>query len=117
MELFYKSFFLTRAVLRADAQIPKPVDLPDSEDRLVAYELQSRRDFPLVDVLDTFRAMAQPDLLEVRQPAAIAPTAEISETDGLREAEQDAGQDDDLVSITPQARPAIYRATSSVASG
>jgi hypothetical protein len=106
MEIFYKSFFLTRAVLRADAQIPRPVDLPDSEDRLVARELQDRRDFPLVDVLETLRAMAQPNLLEIRQPVAIAPTAELSEADGLREAEQDTTQGDDLVSIAPEAQPA-----------
>lgn len=106
MELFYKSFFLTRAFLKADAQIPKPVSLPDSEDRLVAGELEQRRDFPLRDVLEVLREMAQPDLLELRQPEAIAPTAELSEADGLREAEEPAAQGDDLISITPEARPA-----------
>jgi len=62
-ELFYKSFFLFRAFLNADAKVPAPVNLPDAEDRLVTKELQSRRDFPVTDVLGAIRDMSQQSLV------------------------------------------------------
>jgi hypothetical protein len=70
MELFYKAFFLARAFMRADARVPRPVDLPDSEDRFCTEELEKRRLFAVVEALPALRKMAQPGLL--------APTAEVT---------------------------------------
>ena len=104
MELFYKSFFLVRQFLNADAQVPSPVALPDSEDRLVAGELQQRRNFPLYDVMDVLRVISQPDLLEVRDLTAVAPDLELSRNDGLRKASPESVEDESLISITPEAK-------------
>lgn len=100
VELFYKAFFLTRAFMLADARIPKPVHLPDSEDRFVTQELEARRDFPLIDVLDTLTSMGQPDLVTVADPTDIEIDATLSK-DGLdREPKQIKAPE--LVSLTPK---------------
>ncbi len=83
MELFYKSFNVTRAFMRADARIPRPVDLPDAEDRYCTGELESRRDYPVVDVLDAIMNMAQRDLLLESEECALVADASISEVTGL----------------------------------
>jgi hypothetical protein len=106
MELFYASFFLTRQFLNADARVPPPVALPASEDRFVTAELESRREFPLVDVLEALRVMSQRDLLEVQGLAAVAPALELSESEGLRKASPQAAEDGGYVSIAPEARAA-----------
>jgi hypothetical protein len=102
MELFYKSFNLVRAFLRADACVPRPVELPDSEDRFVTQELQTRKDFPVVDILEVLRAMGQPNLLEEQQVTQIEPAASLSEA-GLshKPAKKDASE---LVSLAPKSR-------------
>jgi hypothetical protein len=104
MELFYKSFFLTRQFLRSDARIPPPVALPDAEDRFITDELEKRRDFPLRDVLDVLRTMSQGNLLDIHDVATVAPDMELSQAAGLREAEDSAEADDELISITPEAQ-------------
>ncbi|WP_426735984.1 hypothetical protein [Myxococcus faecalis] len=103
MEVFYKSFFLVRAFLNADAEVPKPVDLPDSEDRLITSELQARRDFPLVEVLHVLKRMAQPDLLETGAVEQVAVTAQLSEAKGLQTEFSEITQSD-YVSLTPMSR-------------
>ncbi len=83
MELFYESFFLVKQVLDADAQIPMPVMLPDSEDRFVAQELVARRLFPVLGIVEALASMAQPELLTETQAGdvddettdAVAPVA------------------------------------------
>jgi hypothetical protein len=105
MELFYASFFLTRQFLNADARVPPPVALPAAEDRFVTSELESRRNFPLLDVLGVLRVMSQPDLLEVQDLAAVAPALELSQSEGLRKATHEAenkGEEESYVSITPE---------------
>lgn len=64
MELFYCSFFIMKQFLTADAQLPKPVALPNSDDRHVATELVARRSYPIVEVIEALAPMAQPNLLE-----------------------------------------------------
>jgi predicted Zn finger-like uncharacterized protein len=66
MELFYKSFYIAKQFLAADAYLPKEVALPDSADRYVANELAARRSYPVLDVIEALGPMAQPDLVASR---------------------------------------------------
>ncbi len=100
MELFYKSFFLVRAFIEADAEVPAPVKLPDAEDRFVTDELRKRRDFPLLDVLGALRAMAQEGLLGTGGVETIPASASLSEDAGLTDHDV---IETDLVSLTPEA--------------
>lgn len=103
MEVFYKSFFLVRAFLRADAEIPKPIDLPDAEDRLLTEQLQQRRDFPVLDVVGALIGMAQPDLLEAAEVEERPINAALSEDAGLQ-AQLPLEGPPDPVSVTPVPR-------------
>lgn len=103
MELFYKSFYLVKACLNADAQVPPPVSLPDAEDRFITQELQARRDFPVLQVIEVVRAMSQGDLLESTPVEQVQPTATLSEAEGLVTTEGQA-VDSPLISITPETR-------------
>lgn len=101
MELFYKSFFLVRAFLNADAQVPSPAALPDAEDRYVTQELVARRDFPILEVLEVLRGMSQADLLEPAEAVeTLEPTASLSEAGGLQETP--TFEQSDSVSIAPE---------------
>jgi hypothetical protein len=82
MELFYSSFFLVKQFLAADAQLPKPVALPSSDDRHVASELVARRGFSVLEVAEALGPLAQPDLVQSSEvgtdtadTSAIAPVA------------------------------------------
>lgn len=100
MELFYKAFFLTRAFMRADASVPREVDLPDAEDRMITKELASRRQFPVLEVIEAMGIMAQEDLLETSGVLSVKPSATLSAEAGLQsQAELDLSADS--VSLTP----------------
>ncbi|WP_072914698.1 hypothetical protein [Geodermatophilus obscurus] len=102
MELYYKSFYLVRAFLRADASVPPPVALPDAEDRFVTAELAARRDFPLLDVLQVIRDMSQESLLDNKTVETVEPTAALSEDEGLDESpKQTPGSESVSLSPTP----------------
>lgn len=103
MELFYKSFFLVKAFLEADAKVPTPVKLPDAEDRFVSAELAARRDFPIIEVIDVLRGMSQHELLETASVKDVPPTAAISVTDGLEEAGE-ALSSPEIISVGPIAQ-------------
>lgn len=84
MELFYESFIIVKQLLHADGKLPKPVELPRSDDRQVASELVDRGTFPILDVVEALKPIAQPDLLESAEAgegaadaavAAVAPVA------------------------------------------
>lgn len=62
MELFYISWGIVQQFIAADAQIPKEVCLPVPADRQAARELEIRRDFPIVDVVDALEPLSQPNL-------------------------------------------------------
>lgn len=98
MELFYKAFYLTRAFMNADARVPPPVKLPDAEDRYLTNELELRRGFPLVQVLDVLREMGQPDLLENHEVIEVAADATLSK-EGLDSAPRRISGD--FVSLAP----------------
>lgn len=99
-ELFNKSFFLVRAFLLADASLPKPIDLPDAEDRYIVEELSKRREFPVIEVIDLMERMGQPGLVGGDGVEFLGASAEISEAEGLKHhfVEEDP---DAPVSISP----------------
>jgi hypothetical protein len=99
MELYYKSFFLVKAFLEADAKVPAPVSLPDAEDRFVAGELETRREFPVLDVVDVLRKMGQQDLVRNEAIRDLPVQLSLSEA-GLVVGEQPASE---MVSLTPVA--------------
>ena len=63
MEYFYESFILIKTFIGADAKLPKPVALPDSDDRFIAEEFEKRRLFPVLDVIDAMKPLGQVNLL------------------------------------------------------
>ena len=61
----------------ADANLPKEVALPIPAHRQVATELVARREFPVLDVIDALKPVAQPELLSTRKTSAsLSPTGE-----------------------------------------
>lgn len=62
MEIFYSAFFLMKQFLGADAKLPKPVALPNSADRFVAQQLEERRTFTVVDIVESMYGLGQPGL-------------------------------------------------------
>jgi hypothetical protein len=103
MELFYKSFFLVRAFLKADAHVPHPARLPDAEDRFVTKELEDRRTFTVLEVIEGIRDMSQEDLLTNEPVEDVEPTAALSEAQGLEENPVSVAQPD-FISLTPEPR-------------
>jgi len=102
MELFYKAFNLVRAFLSADARVPAAVMLPDAEDRFIAKELESRRVFPILEVVGAFRDMSQRELLVTSEVQDVVPTAAVVADQGLEE-EPNAQADPEFVSLGPVA--------------
>ncbi|KAA3641445.1 MAG: hypothetical protein DWP92_01145 [Armatimonadetes bacterium] len=100
MELFYKAFFLVRAFLDADAQVPKPAALPDAEDRFVTQELAARRNFPLLEVVEVLGGMSQDDLLDTTAIEDLKIDATLSEGEGLQKPSAETSISDS-VSIAP----------------
>jgi hypothetical protein len=102
MELFYATFNLVRAFIRADARVPGEVELPYAEDRYVARELEGRRMFAVADVVRVLRDRGQPGLLLPDSVKSVEVAATLSEVDGLtRGANGWAGE---FVSIAPRSR-------------
>jgi hypothetical protein len=64
METFYNAWGIVQQFLFADARLPKPVALPIPNHRRVAKELESRRDFLIMDVYHALEPLAQPYLLQ-----------------------------------------------------
>lgn len=70
MEVFYQGWQIVQQFINADAQVPREVFLPRPPDRQVCRFLEERREYPVVDVLEALRPMAQPELLETRETEA-----------------------------------------------
>ncbi len=64
MELFYSAFFTVKQFLIADARVPKPVSLPNAADRFVAQQLEERRAFAVIDIIEAMYPMGQTDLTD-----------------------------------------------------
>jgi hypothetical protein len=63
MEAFYVAWGIVMQFLNADAKMPKEVNLPVPLQRQVASELESRREFNVVEVIEALKPLAQPHLL------------------------------------------------------
>lgn len=64
MELFYIAWGIVQQFIAADAQMPRDVNLPVPADRQAIKELISRRDFPIVDVVEALEPLSQNGLTE-----------------------------------------------------
>lgn len=67
MEIFFSAWGVVQQVMHADAQLPKDVALPIPSHRQVAREIVTRREFPVVDVIEALKPIAQPELLDTEQ--------------------------------------------------
>lgn len=63
MEIFFSAWGIVQHFIRADARMPAEVHLPIPSHRQVCRELVSRRDFPVVEVVQALAAISQPSLL------------------------------------------------------
>jgi hypothetical protein len=63
MEVFYQAWVIVKQFLHADAQLPKEVSLPVPADRQVAKLLAERREHAVLDVIEAFEPLSQPELL------------------------------------------------------
>ncbi|MFJ2665704.1 hypothetical protein ACIO14_15255 [Nocardia fluminea] len=63
VETFYMAWEVVVAFLASDAQVPKEVYLPRPAARTVAQYLASRREFPVLEVIEALAMLAQPELL------------------------------------------------------
>ncbi|MBS5301288.1 MAG: hypothetical protein KHY39_09595 [Clostridiaceae bacterium] len=64
MELFYTSWGIVQQFIASDAEMPREVALPVPADRQSVRELVSRREYPIVDVIDALEPLCQPNLTE-----------------------------------------------------
>lgn len=106
VELFWKAFWLVGAFLHADARLPEPVRLPDSEDRMICEQLVARRLLPVLEVTQALRAIGQTDLLsETNRVTAERANAVVSEPEEevTREPEAIAAAEGDFTSLAPVA--------------
>lgn len=67
MEIFFSAWGIVQQVIHADAHLPKDVSLPIPSHRQVARDLVSRREFPVVDVIEALQPIAQPELLDTEK--------------------------------------------------
>lgn len=67
MEVFYSAWGIVQQFIQADAQLPKEVFLPQISHRQVAKELATRRDFPVLDVMEALVPVSQPGLLRTQE--------------------------------------------------
>lgn len=63
MELFYTGWRIVQQFIMADAKLPKAAALPAPADRQVARELEMRREFSVMDVIEVLEVQSQTDLL------------------------------------------------------
>lgn len=70
MEVFYQGWQVVQQFIRADAKMPKEVNLPRYAERQVAQYLAQRREFPVVEVIDALIPLAQPQLLQTQEQNA-----------------------------------------------
>ena len=70
VETFYKAWEVVAQFLAADAKVPKEVALSRPPARTVARYLADRREFPVVDVIEALKPLAQPELLTTEPSSA-----------------------------------------------
>ncbi|MEJ7816413.1 MAG: hypothetical protein WKF53_14675 [Rubrobacter sp.] len=70
MEAFYQGWQVVQTFIAADAKLPKEVALPRFAERQVARYLADRREYRVVDVVDTLQTLSQPELLQTEEQDA-----------------------------------------------
>ena len=55
--------------------MPKEIELPVSLDRTICKYLVDRKDFPVLEVIETLKNLAQPHLMDVENSSAIITSA------------------------------------------
>ncbi len=64
VEIFYRGWGIVKQFLNADAHLPKEIHLPFCDDRYVCKELEARRTYPVLDVIEAFEVLKQLNFLE-----------------------------------------------------
>jgi hypothetical protein len=64
MELFYTGWRIVQQFIAADAKVPKEVALPSPVDRQVVKELEIRREFEVMEVVEVLLNQSQTDLIK-----------------------------------------------------
>lgn len=67
IETFYNAWNIVQKFIESDARMPKEVDLPMSSHRYVVKQLVQRSEFPILEVIESFRSIAQPHLLITKE--------------------------------------------------
>lgn len=67
MEIFLQGWNIVKYFLNADAYLPKESLLPRGCDRFVCKELEIRRKYPVIDVIEALDVVKQPELLLVNE--------------------------------------------------
>jgi hypothetical protein len=70
MQVFYEGWEVVMQFLAADARLPREASLPRPPSRQVARYLESRRDYPVLEVIDALGPLAQPGLLRTQEEVA-----------------------------------------------
>ena len=63
MEKFYSAWFIVTAFIKSDANMPKPELLPLGAHRIVARELENRKNLSVLELIESLLYFAQPGLL------------------------------------------------------
>lgn len=67
MEIFYLAWEVVQQFLFADAKLPAEVYLPRPAQRAVARNLEDRRAYKVLDVIDALGPLSQPELLQTHE--------------------------------------------------
>lgn len=63
VEKFYQGWIIVQQFIAADGRVPSEAAIPRPPERQVAKILADRRDYPVVDVIEALKPIAQPELL------------------------------------------------------
>lgn len=63
MQVFYEGWRIVQALCEKDFNMPREIDIPNPTHREVARAFVERRDFPVADVIEATRKLAQSDLV------------------------------------------------------
>lgn len=65
MEIFYEGWHIVKEFINAHGKMPKEIDLSSGLDRIVCKKLVEKSKFPILDVIESIKHLAQPYLMLV----------------------------------------------------
>lgn len=65
MEIFLEGWSIVKKFLNADAKLPKEYEMPLCADRFICKDLESRREYPVINAIESCNVVKQPEFLEV----------------------------------------------------